>query len=484
MSDNPIIRLGFVPANRGFFSAELAAKMRRQTIEVMESRGIEVVVPNEEQTKVGCVENIAEARLAADLMREADVEGIVVGAVNFGDEQAAGLAVREAGLDVPVMIFGCQEEEVLTKSTPRRDSFCGLLSIGDALRQLDIPYSIAGTPICYPTDASFARDLDWFTGVCRVVNGVRGARYAQIGARPEAFWTCRYDERLLQQLGPTTVVIDLAEAVADIEQIADDEPEVLELLGEICGYADHSGIPDASLLKMAKYELYLRRFAEEHDIDAFAIQCWANIQNLFGICTCSTMSRLGNEGIPCACEVDVLGAMSMHACSLASDAVSALADWNNLHNADGELANIWHCGVFPRDFAGTELVMGRNKILAEGGSCVPEGCYGLVEFTAAPGPVTLFRAGQEPDAPWNAVIAEGAFEENVAETFGAYGWCRIPNLDRLYREILLNHFPHHVAITKGHVGNVLWEAFGKYLGFDVYHATQETPGIYTPRLPF
>ena len=63
------------------------------------------------------------------------------------------------------------------------------------------------------------------------------------------------------------------------------------------------------------------------------------------------MSRLGDEGIPCACEADILGALSMHACLLASGSPAGLADWNNLHHDDDELANVWHCGVFPASFA-------------------------------------------------------------------------------------------------------------------------------------
>ena len=59
------VRLGFIPANRGFFSAELAAKMRGQTIDAMTRQGIEVVVPGSEQTKVGCVENRQEAEICA-----------------------------------------------------------------------------------------------------------------------------------------------------------------------------------------------------------------------------------------------------------------------------------------------------------------------------------------------------------------------------------------------------------------------------------
>ncbi|MCL6508828.1 MAG: substrate-binding domain-containing protein, partial [Bryobacteraceae bacterium] len=99
--------------------------------------------------------------------------------VAFNDISAIGAirAFREAGLRVPVLIFGCQEQAMLRPDLERRDSFCGLLSIGEALRQIGVQYSVAQTPICYPSDPSFAADLDHFARVCRVVNGIRKARY-------------------------------------------------------------------------------------------------------------------------------------------------------------------------------------------------------------------------------------------------------------------------------------------------------------------
>jgi len=478
------ITLGFIPAHRGFFSIELAAKMRQSTLDVMARLGIEAVAPTPEQTKAGCIENREEAQICAELFRDAGVQGIVIGAVNFGDEQAASAAVREAGLDVPVLIFGCQEEEVLSRSTPRRDAFCGLLSIGDALRQIGVPYSIGQRPICFPTDDSFSQDLDWFVRVCRVVNGISGGRYAQIGTRPEGFWTCRYSERELQALGATTVVADLSEAIAGANAIASNDAQVRGILEQIQAYADTSRIAPEALDRMARFEAYLRRFREEHDIDAFAIQCWNSIQRNYGICTCSTMSRLGDDGIPCACEVDVLGAVSMHALQLASGMPAALADWNNLHNEDDELVNVWHCGVFPASFTSRGARLGIQNIMVACGGAPEEKAHGTVQLVADPSPLTLCRVTQDADGAWKAALAQGAIEPNKAETFGGYGWCRIKNLQRLYRDVLLQHFPHHVAITQAHVANALWEAFGNYFGMSVYHATQETPGLYTPRLPF
>ncbi len=478
------VALGFVPANRGFFSAELAAKMRGQAIDAMQNLGAEVIVPAPEQTKVGCVENRQEAELCAELFRRHDVKGIVIGAVNFGDEQAAAWTVRQARLNVPVLIFGCQEEETLTMKTSRRDAFCGLLSIGEALRQIGARYSVARRPICFPTDRSFGEDLDWFVRVCRVADGVRNARYGQIGARPDAFWTCRFDEKQMQRLGATTVVLDLSEVIAGAGAIGDSDPEVQEIIEAIKQYANASAVRPESLLRSAKLELFLRRWRQENAVDAFGIQCWTSIQANYGVCACTTMSRLGDEGVPCACESDILGTLSMHAAMLASGSPAGLADWNNLHNEDDELVNVWHCGVFPKSFAKTPPKLGVQEIIASSGAARYEDSEGTVEFLARPSPLTLCRVTQDADGAWKAAIAEGGIEDNPAQTFGAYGWCRIPNLQRLYRDVLLRHFPHHVAITQSHVGNVLWEALGNYLGMEVHHGAQETPGLYTPRLPF
>ena len=478
------LKLGFVPANRGFFSATLAKKMRDQAIDAMNKLGVDVVVPSPQETKVGCVETRHEAELVGAMFREKAVDGIVIGAVNFGDEQAAAWVVRQAKLNVPVFIFGCQEEGLLTPGMDRRDAFCGLLSIGEALRQIGARYSVGRRPICFPADPSFAADLDWFIRVCRVVNGVRNARYGQVGTRPDAFWTCRFDEKSLQRLGPTTVTLDLSEVFGGIEKIKDSDPDVKALVAQVQGYADTSSISPSALSRIAKLELFLKRWIDANQLDAVAVQCWTSIQQNYGACACTTLSRLGDAKIPAACEADILGTLSMHALLLASDSPAALADWNNLHSTDDELVNVWHCGVFPRSFARSNVKLSVHGIIAGSGAAPEADSQGIVELVAKASPLTLVRVTQPAEGGWKAVVAEGRIEDNEAATSGSYGWCRIKDLDRLYRDVLLQYFPHHVAISQAHVGNAIWEAFGNYLGFDVYHARQSTPGKYVPRLPF
>jgi L-fucose isomerase-like protein len=465
----PRLTLGLIPAHRGAFNLQLATAMRGQVIDAMRQAGHSVVVPTAEQTKGGCVQDYREAELCAELFRRERVAGIVIAACNFGDEQSAAATVRRAGLNVPVLLFGCQEDEPLAKSTPyRRDAFCGLLSLGEALRQTGTQYSVARRPIGFPTDPAFADDLDWFVRVCRVVNGVRNARYGQVGTRPNPFCTCRCDEKQLQRLGAATVVIDMAEVIAAATAIDDADPQVAQIVASIQQYADTSGVLPASVVRSAKLELFLRRWREENALDALAIQCWTAIQRHYGVCGCTTMSRFSDEGLPAACEADVLGAMSMHACTLASGAAVALADWNNLHHADDELVNLWHCGAFPRSFGLERPRMAMHKILVARGGAPPDHGEGVLEMTLRPAAVTLCRITQDADGLWKALVVEGQIEEHEEATFGCYGWCRVPGLPNLYRNVLLRHFPHHVALTHSLLGDVLAEALGNYLGMKLY----------------
>ncbi len=474
------VKIGLSPANRGFFSDKLAAKMRSGFIKTLRAAGATVVVPSTADTKVGCVETLEEALKVGKMFGGQGVEGIVIAAVNFGDEQGVALTLKEAGLAVPILIVGCHEEAALTPDADRRDSFCGLLSIGEALRQMELPYSVPEQPICYPDDAAFVATAERFVAVCRVVGGIRNARYGQIGVRPDSFWTCRYNEKALQALGVTCVTRDLSEVFGEMRRMKTDVA-VRRVIADMAKTLDCSAVPAAAVEKIAKLEIVLKRFIAERQLDALAVQCWTSMQENMGICSCASMARLDDAGIPCACESDVMGALSMHALQLASGGPSCLADWNNLHNADSELVNCWHCGVFPPSWAKGQPKLGCQEIISQ--SVGRDNAMGVIEFVMADGPVTLCRATQDNDGRFKVALVEGLVEPNAASTFGAYGWVRIPHIDRLYRNVLLRHFPHHVAMNRSSVGNVLWEAFGNYLGFDVYTATDDV-GIWHPELPF
>ena len=122
------------------------------------------------------------------------------------------------------------------------------------------------------------------------------------------------------------------------------------------------------MVRSAKLELFLRRWQRGQRPGCPGHPMLDLDPENYGVCSCPAMSRLGDEGMPCACEADILGTLSMHACLLASGNPAGLADWNNLHNEDEELVNVWHCGVFPKSFAREPPKIGITRSWSPAGS--------------------------------------------------------------------------------------------------------------------
>ena len=72
------------------------------------------------------------------------------------------------------------------------------------------------------------------------------------------------------------------------------------------------------MIRQAKYGLAVEDWMRANEIDCAGIQCWTSIQQNYGCAACLTMSMLGERLIPCACEVDIAGVLSMYALVLAS----------------------------------------------------------------------------------------------------------------------------------------------------------------------
>ena len=111
---------------------------------------------------------------------------------------AVAETLRLAGLDVPVLVHADGRRSGEDGIDHRRDAFCGKMSVCNVLSQYGIPYSLTSTHTQRPESPAFREDLRTFAAVCRVVKGLRGARIGAIGARPAAFKTVRYSEKILE----------------------------------------------------------------------------------------------------------------------------------------------------------------------------------------------------------------------------------------------------------------------------------------------
>jgi L-fucose isomerase-like protein len=51
---------------------------------------------------------------------------------------------------------------------------------------------------------------------------------------------------------------------------------------------------------------------------------------------------------------------------------------------------------------------------------------------------------------------------------GGIAICEIPNLQDLMKYMCKNGFEHHVGMVRGHVAEILEEAIGNYMGWEIY----------------
>jgi L-fucose isomerase-like protein len=466
--------LGVIVGNRGFFPGHLCETGRQEILRVLAEEGIDAVILDTTETSLGSVESLRDAEKCSSLFKThaAEIDGILLTLPNFGDERGVANAVRLAGLDVPVLVHAFPDEPGRMTIAERRDSFCGKMSLCNNLRQQGTPYTLTTLHTVAPDAESFRQDLRRFATTCRVVRGLRGARFGMLGTRPAAFSTVRFSEKLLEKAGISVEVLDLSEAFGRASRLADDEPAVDAMLGALTSYVPTRGIPPAALLKMAKLALVMENWMEEHSLVATAVQCWTSMEEFFGVVPCAVMSMMSNALRPSACETDIAGAVGMYALALASSRPSGLVDWNNNYGQDPDKGVIFHCSNLPADFF-QEAEMSYQAIIA--GSVGKENTYGTMVGRIKAGPFTYCRVSTDDErGVIRAYIGEGTITADPLDTFGGFGVVEIPNFQGLLRHICANGYEHHVAVNRAQVAEALDEALTKYMGWDVYHHQKQS----------
>src|SRR5450432_1844083 len=270
------VTFGMIVGNRGFFPGHLAKSGRAEMLAAIASAGYGAVATGPEDTRHGAIESRAEAARCADLFKQHrdEIDGIVVTLPNFGDERAVADTLRMAGLDVPVLVQATPDTPGRMTIADRRDSFCGKMSVCNNLTQYGIPYSLTTRHTEAPDSDFFKADLDWFAAVCRVVRGLRRLRIGAIGARPAAFNTVRYSEKILEANGISIEPIDLSEILGRIAHMADDDPAAVAKLESINRYVSTDSVPRDALLKMAKLGAVIDHWMAQTEVAISAVQCW------------------------------------------------------------------------------------------------------------------------------------------------------------------------------------------------------------------
>jgi len=460
---------GVIISNRSFFPDHLVITAREKLLKSLTEWGHSVVTLSTDDTFMGETMTYEEAQKCAALFRAYTdkIDGVIVCLPNFGEETGVADALKWSRLDCPILIQACGDDFDKLQLENRRDAFCGKLSLCNNLYQYGIRYTLTSRHTCTVDGEEFKKDVDRFAHVCAVVKTMRTARIAQIGARVMPFRTVRYSEKLLEQSGITVETEDFSEILADIDALTD-ENAIRDKIAEIRVYGNVApGTDEQKLRRQAKLCIVMDQWMRDHHCDASAIQCWDSVEANYGCAMCLCMSMMGQRGLPSACETDVMGAVSMLALLRAGDVPPIYQDWNNNYqNIPDKCINV-HCSNYPACAFTEKPEISNLDILAT--TLGTEVSFGALKGRVRPSEMTYLKVTtDDKHGKIKCYLGEGLFTDDPLPTFGGVAVCEVPRLNELMLYLSRNGFEHHVALTQTSCADVLEEALGNYMGWEVY----------------
>lgn len=452
--------------NRGFFPASLIAGAREELSRELRASGHEVLMLDEATTRYGAVETPQEGEVFANFLREnrGKFDGVILSLPNFGDENGAAAALKEAG--VPIWIQAYPDDYDQMGPANRRDSFCGKLSIMDVFRQYGIKFTALKPHTVRPGTERFSQNVDEFDRICQVVKGVKGMVVGAIGARTTPFKTVRIDEVALQKHGITVETYDMSSVFQRMRSVSSTDTLFNDKAALLREVATWNSVPEKAFENLVRLSVTLDQMIQEAGLDAVAIRCWDEIQLQMGISPCVAMGSLNDLGLAAACEVDLGNAVAMKALHLASYQPVGLLDWNNNYYDEDDKCILFHCGPMPASLMDGKGQVTDHLILM---NSVGEGkSYGCNVGRIRPMNFT-FSSLMTDEGKVKMYLGEGRFTTDPIPTnfFGVAGVAEIPNLQDVLLHIGIQGHRHHVSVTPGHLSKPLGEALGHYLDFDI-----------------
>jgi len=462
------VKFAICLANRGTFPSSLFDTARRELAKSLSAQGHKALLLPAGSTRHDAVGSPKEGRVYAKFLaaHRGEIDGVILSLPNFGDENGAVVALKDAG--VPILVQAYPDEPEKMGIHERRDAVCGKLAMCNVLRQTGVPYTLTADFAVAPKSKEFAADIKRFAALCRIVKGLKDFNVGVLGARTTPFKTVRIDEIAFQRRGVNVETLDLVDVFKLMRSA--DEKEIAVKRKELEAYARQTACCAKRVDALARLAVAIDKIVEDYGLDSVAIRCWDEFQTEWGISPCVVMSMLNDRGFPAACETDVDNAVMMRAVGLAAGEGEPVAvfDINNNYKNAKDNAIFFHCSAVPKGMLAEKGLMDNHPIL--GKSMGPDTSVGVYNGKMKPGPITVASLRTE-DGQLKGFVTEGEITAlDPGKGFFGTGFVfkkSDGDMNGLFNYMAENGYRHHVAFAYGQNADVVREALVKYLGFEI-----------------
>ncbi len=441
------IRIGYLSLVKGSWINDSLAGQRENAVRLLNSLEEELIDCG------GLIQNESQAADAVAKFSDAKVDCLVVHFLTFALGACAPSAARKLG--VPV-IFWSEPEPPMCGGRLAANSFCATNMNAHALWKMGLNYTFV-----YGSGKAVLPHLQEKLQVVRSIVGLKNLRIGSVGGRVPGFYTSNYDElALCAKFGVETEKITLLEVVEKARKILASSSE------PVCDVVDQIAVHDITAEEKRKLKaLYqaLEETAVKYRLSTFALRCWPEINDIYGLGVCALIGMLNETGYITACEGDVLGAVAMK-----------LGEWMSggekpffcdlIHFDDTENTGVvWHCGAAAPSLCrkGCSPRLCKSSII-DGGGVKGVTC----EFPLKSGRVTLMRLGETKEhGKYRLFLATGTALETEQLLRGNPLKIKFDrSIPEMIQTILDNGVEHHYVLIHGDVSNSL-KLFAKW--FDI-----------------
>lgn len=434
-----IIRVGLVPLVRPMFRGarmDLVGINRQALTELTTHLGFEIAYA---ASPVGDPDE-ARARAAEIAARFHDglLDFVLILHVTFATGDLVAPILEQP---VPVGIWALPE--VTTTGPLPQNALCGLnmsLSLPVA-RQVPVKWFYGSA-----NDPAFVRRLAVTLQALRGWKAIHEARLLWIGGTAPGFFRLE----ALPDLPLHVDQVPLEELFHALKQISNEE-----VSARLATVDEPSTVSAKELRSTMRIELALEHLARGYS--GVALRCWPELPDRTGSMACAAFARLGDKGIPMACEGDVAGLASMLAVAAVTGHPAVLLD---LTHIKGDRIMFWHCGNAPRVWTAgeTRLIPHFNR-----------GLPAVRDMRLVPGPACGIRFLERGRAAVYAgsVLQSGNGYDGVSGWIGSLRWASVPTTASGFLASVLNYrLPHHFAWGLGDAEGTLLELC-TWLGHEV-----------------
>ena len=433
------LKVGFIALTKASWATPEIDNLRKTALASLKTLPYEIVDGN------GLTTTAAEASALCTELRKQDVSAVVVFMATFPVGAIIPVIAKE--LPVPVVLLSTPEKPQ-AGGMWTQNSFCGSNMAVHTLRKL----GRKNTFVFGPADQTGELVKKPLT-IIKCLSDLAAAKIGLVGGRVPGFYTSNCDEmRLRAKIGAEVEVIDIIELVDTTKKLSAEEAargvEAVRKTASTCCAKVENEIESGGRM----YEAF-RKTAAKYNLSAFAVRCWPEWSDIFGIAPCAVLGMLNNDRMVSSCEGDVLGAVLMQMETSLSGGIPFFADLISFEY-DRNTAVLWHCGAAPsaicRKFEETAL---RQHFRVDGGNK-----KGLTnEFSMKAGPITLAQLDEDGDG-YRMLIAKGNALDTEPFIRGNPLNVRFDcSVERLVNTIMTEGFKHHYSIIHADIENELIE---------------------------